>query len=207
MILWILILISAYLIGSVPSAVWVGKIFYKIDVREHGSGNAGSTNTFRVLGFRPGLAVFVMDVVKGFCAVKLSQFLPAAHSGEIWELAKISLGILAVIGHIFPIFAQFRGGKGVATMLGIVFGIHIFAALSAFGLWIVLFAITRFVSLSSMIAGIFFPISLFFIFHEKSVSLLIFSILTAFLLLITHKKNIRRLIERTEPKFGKKQKI
>jgi glycerol-3-phosphate acyltransferase PlsY len=204
MIFWILIPLAAYLIGSIPSAVWVGKTFYKIDVREHGSGNAGSTNTFRLLGFKPGLAVFIMDVVKGFCAVKLSEFLPLAHSGEIWEISKIGLGFLAVIGHIFPVFAQFRGGKGVATMLGIVFGIHIFAALAAFGVWIVVFTISRIVSLSSIVAGIAFPLILIFVFSEKSLSLIIFSAVTSVLLIITHKKNIKRLMDGTEPKFRKK---
>ncbi len=207
MIVWVLVFVSAYLLGSIPSAVWVGKIFYKTDVREHGSGNAGSTNTFRVLGFKPGLAVFLIDVAKGFAAVKLSEFLPIEHSGEIWEMVKIGLGAAAVVGHIFPVFARFRGGKGVAAMLGIVFGIHIFAALAAFGLWILIFTVTRIVSASSIIAGFFFPISLLLIFNEKSVALLIFSIVTAILLIITHKKNIKRLIDGTEPKFKKNVKM
>ncbi len=207
MIVWVLVFVSAYLLGSIPSAVWVGKIFYKTDVREHGSGNAGSTNTFRVLGFKPGLAVFLIDVAKGFAAVKLSEFLPIEHSGEIWEMVKIGLGAAAVVGHIFPVFARFRGGKGVAAMLGIVFGIHIWAALAAFGLWILIFTVTRIVSASSIIAGFFFPISLLLIFNEKSVALLIFSIVTAILLIITHKKNIKRLIDGTEPKFKKNVKM
>ncbi len=207
MIVWVLVFVSAYLLGSIPSAVWVGKIFYKTDVREHGSGNAGSTNTFRVLGFKPGLAVFLIDVAKGFAAVKLSEFLPIEHSGEIWEMVKIGLGAAAVVGHIFPVFARFRGGKGVAAMLGIVFGIHIWAALAAFGLWILIFTVTRIVSASSIIAGLFFPISLLLIFNEKSVALLIFSIVTAILLIITHKKNIKRLIDGTEPKFKKNVKM
>jgi glycerol-3-phosphate acyltransferase PlsY len=207
MIVWVLVFVSAYLLGSIPSAVWVGKIFYKTDVREHGSGNAGSTNTFRVLGFKPGLAVFLIDVAKGFAAVKLSEFLPIEHSGEIWEMVKIGLGAAAVVGHIFPVFARFHGGKGVAAMLGIVFGIHIWAALAAFGLWILIFTVTRIVSASSIIAGFFFPISLLLIFNEKSVALLIFSIVTAILLIITHKKNIKRLIDGTEPKFKKNVKM
>jgi glycerol-3-phosphate acyltransferase PlsY len=203
-IVFICLYVAAYLLGSIPNAVWIGKRFYGIDVREHGSRNAGSTNTFRVLGYKPGLVVFAMDVLKGFLSVELSLFFPDLVKGEILELAKIGLGVAAVIGHIFPIFAGFRGGKGVATMLGIVFGLHIYAALSALSLWIASFAVSRIVSMSSILAGLFFPIAIFFIFDENSLSVQIFSLLTALVLLITHRKNISRLLSGTEPKLNLK---
>lgn len=197
----VLMLIGAYLLGSIPSAVWIGKTFYGVDVREHGSRNAGSTNTIRVLGLKPGLVVFVMDMVKGFLAVNLvhlSYFL-VPRTVDFVNLQLI-LGIAAVLGHIFPLFAQFRGGKGVATLFGLVMAIHPYPTLVCFGIFLLTLFITKYVSLSSMVAGFTFPILVMFVFKTSIPSLVIFSMTVSILLLFTHQKNIERLLRRQENK-------
>ena len=142
----IAIVFLAYLMGSIPTSVWVGKIFYGVDVREHGSGNAGATNTIRVLGLLPGIVVFIVDVLKGYLAVRLLYltdfYIPKTGMFINFQLI---LGIAAMIGHIFPIFAQFRGGKGVAVLSGVVFALHPYATLIVFGIWIVSVIITGYV--------------------------------------------------------------
>ena len=128
----IYLLPAAYLIGSVPTAVWVGKAFHGIDVREHGSGNAGATNVMRVLGVRTGIPVLLFDMFKGWMSVYLVHFQQSVVSGdELWILVAISLGVMAVIGHIFPVFAGFRGGKGVATIAGVCFSLHPLATVTS----------------------------------------------------------------------------
>lgn len=197
----------AYLIGSIPSSVWIGKIFYGKDVRDYGSGNAGATNTFRVLGFKPGIIVFLFDVLKGFAALHVIYFsnyyIPETGKYINFQLL---LGLAALIGHIYPVFAQFRGGKGVATMLGIVFALHPYAALTALGIWIITLAFTKYVSLASMASGFSFPILLILVFQVRTQSLAIFSITVAILLFVTHQKNIERLLKREESKIILKKK-
>lgn len=197
----VLMIIGAYLLGSIPSAVWIGKAFYGVDVREHGSKNAGSTNTIRVLGLKPGLVVFGMDMVKGFLAVNLvhlSYFL-VPRTVDFVNL-QLLLGIFAVLGHIFPVFAQFRGGKGVATLFGLVMAIHPYPTLICFGIFLLTLFITEYVSLSSLIAGFTFPILVMFVFKTSVPSLIIFSMIVSILLLFTHQKNIERLLRRQENK-------
>lgn len=197
----VLMVFGAYLLGSIPSAVWIGKTFYGVDVREHGSKNAGSTNTIRVLGLKPGLVVFVMDMLKGFLAVNLvhlSYFL-VPRTADFVNL-QLVLGISAVLGHIFPVFAQFRGGKGVATLFGLVMAIHPYPTLVCFGIFLLSLFITKYVSLSSMIAGFTFPILVMFVFKTSIPSLVIFSMTVSILLLFTHQKNIERLLRRQENK-------
>jgi acyl phosphate:glycerol-3-phosphate acyltransferase len=197
----LLMVVGAYLLGSIPSAVWIGKTFYGIDVREHGSGNAGSTNTIRVLGIKPGLVVFLMDMLKGLLAVNLvflsSYLIP--RTADFINL-QLLLGLAVVVGHIFPIFAQFRGGKGVATLFGLVMAIHPYPTLICFGIFILTLLITKYVSLSSMIAGFTFPILVMFVFRTSVPSLIIFSMTVSILLLLTHQKNIERLLRREENK-------
>jgi glycerol-3-phosphate acyltransferase PlsY len=205
-----MLLLGAYLLGSIPTAVWIGKYFYRIDVREYGSGNAGATNTFRVLGKRAGVPVLLIDVLKGFAAVNLayiSNYTP--HSNQFINL-QLVLGIASLIGHIFPIFASFRGGKGIATLLGIVLAVHMFAALIAIGIFIIVLLLSGYVSLGSMIAAVIFPFIVIGVFKETVPSLVIFSILIAIMVLITHQKNIERLLRREESKariIRKKKKI
>lgn len=194
----LVLLIIAYLLGSIPSSVWLGRIFYNTDVREYGSGNAGATNTMRVLGTGPGLAVLILDALKGFAAVNLVFLLPR-FAGDI-ELM-VMLGVCAVIGHIFPLFANFSGGKGIATLLGMIVAIHSGAALMAIATFMVFFLSFRIVSLSSMLAALSFPCWLIFRYHEQSKILVIFSFALVFLVLITHQKNLERLLNGEERKI------
>ncbi len=196
----ILFLIGAYLLGSIPTAVWIGKYFYKIDVREYGSGNAGATNTFRVLGKKAGIPVLLIDVLKGFlavCLAYLSHYTP--NSNQLINL-QLVLGIASLVGHIFPIFASFRGGKGIATLLGIILAVHPYAALVSMSIFIIVLLVSSYVSLGSMIAAVCFPIIVIGVFKTTAPSLIIFSILIAIMVLITHQKNIERLLRKEESK-------
>lgn len=201
---------AAYLLGSVPTAVWTGRLFHGIDVREHGSGNAGATNVMRVLGVRTGVPVLLIDMLKGWAAVRLLRLQPGFGPGEeMFILLSILLGIMAVIGHIFPVFAGFRGGKGVATISGVCFALHPAATAAALGIFILVLLLSKYVSLGSIAAGISFPVWVIVVFRSPSVSLWVFSMVAAVLLIITHRKNIQRLSAGKENKasflFRKKQ--
>ncbi len=191
-------LLVAYLVGSIPSAVWVGRTFYNIDVREYGSGNAGATNTFRVLGRKPGIVVLIMDILKGFLAVKLA-FIMGDYDSQSPEFIdyELALAVCGIMGHIFPVFVGFRGGKGVATMLGILIGIHPQAAVICALSFIVTLYLSGYVSLSSMISGIVFPIVIM-VFYSTNSSINIFSLAVAILILVTHQRNIERIIRKEE---------
>ncbi len=198
----ILGLLVAYLIGSIPSAVWVGKSFYGIDVREYGSGNAGATNTFRVLGKRPGTAVLIMDILKGFLAVKVAYILGdyETQSPEFIDF-ELALAVCGLLGHVFPVYVGFRGGKGVATMLGILIGVHPPAAAVCAVVFLVSFATSRYVSLSSMLAGIAFPVVIM-VFYSTNSSINIFSLAVAIMILVTHQRNIERLFAGEESRVN-----
>ena len=201
------LLVAAYFIGSVPTAVWWGKRYYGIDVREFGSGNAGATNTFRVLGKKAGIPVLCIDILKGTLAVLLAYFSPYTFNTNEFVNLELGLGIAALVGHVFPIFAGFRGGKGVATILGVVICLTPITSLMVLGVFLIVLLATRYVSLSSMTAGLSFPFFLNVILKNQNQTLLIFSLFVAALLLITHKKNISRLLKRQETKvnlFAKK---
>jgi glycerol-3-phosphate acyltransferase PlsY len=196
--------ILAYLLGSIPSAVWVGQAFYGIDVREYGSGNAGATNTFRVLGKKAGVGVLFIDVIKGFTAACLVNFLPDVspyfHKAQYINL-QLLFGLSAVIGHLFPIFANFKGGKGIATLLGMLIAIHLLSAVACLAIFVLFLFATRFVSLSSILAAIMFPIQLIWIFKRYEQPLFIaFGICAALLVVLTHRKNINRLLTGNENK-------
>ena len=197
----VLLIVLAYLIGSIPSSVWVSKYFFGIDIRDYGSGNAGATNTFRTLGPTWGSFVMVADMIKGIIAVKLVYLLPyyLDHPTQMVNL-QIGLGLAAVVGHIFPIWAEFRGGKGVATVFGMVLGIQPIVAVCCVGVFLLVLYLTRFVSLSSILASIAFPIFILVIFNEDEVLYRIFAIAVALMVLITHQKNIGRLIQGSESK-------
>ncbi len=197
-------LIIAYLLGSIPSAVWIGKQYYGIDIREHGSKNAGTTNMLRVLGRRAAGPVFALDFLKGFVAVTIIQLLQyddIVGSNDIINL-KIAALFAAVVGHIFPIFAGFRGGKGVATLVGAVTGIAPSIALLCFGVWLVILMATHYVSLGSIIAGCCFPVFTLLSPQASKINtpFIIFSFVIAILLIVTHRKNIKRLLNGTESK-------
>lgn len=195
-----LYVLIAYLLGSIPTSVWIGKLFYNIDVREFGSGNAGATNTFRVLGKKAGIPVLVIDILKGSLAVSLSFLSTYDINSSAFINLQLALGIAALIGHIFPVFAGFRGGKGVATILGVVFCILPLACSISLLVFLLVLFISRIVSLSSMLAGLSFPIVLNVFLNNQNKVLLIFSIVVSALLIITHRKNIKRLLRKEESK-------
>jgi glycerol-3-phosphate acyltransferase PlsY len=197
----LLLIVLAYLIGSIPTSVWVSKHFFDIDIRDYGSGNAGATNTYRVLGPKWGTIVMIADMIKGILAVKLAFLLPEYADSEVnLQNLQTGLGLAAVVGHIFPIWADFRGGKGVATLFGLVLGISPWTALSCVGIFIVVLYLTRFVSLSSIMASIAFPIFILVIFNVDNPAYRIFAIAVALMVLLTHQKNIGRLLKGNESK-------
>ncbi len=202
----VLVLILAYLFGSIPTAVWVGQAFYGIDVREYGSGNAGATNTFRVLGKQAGIPVMLIDILKGWTATNLAYLLSVTAIGSHHTAAfinyQLALGIAAVMGHLFPVFAGFRGGKGVATLFGMVLAIHLQASLLCVGVFIAVLLITKYVSLSSIMAGFTYSIGVTFIFPVYIKSVIIYSMCICVLILVTHQKNIERLLKGKESKVN-----
>ncbi len=200
----ITMILIAYVLGSIPSAVWIGKKYYGIDIREHGSKNAGTTNMLRVLGKRAAVPVFALDFIKGFVAVSIIAILKHdANVDDMWLInIKIIAVFAAVLGHIFPIFANFRGGKGVATLVGAVTGIYPPIILLCLGVWCLVLVMSHYVSLSSMVAGCCFP--LFTLLSPKasqSVPFVVFSFVIAVLLIVTHRKNIERLRAGNESKL------
>lgn len=195
------LIVVAYLLGSIPTSVWVGKRFYKIDVREHGSGNAGATNTFRVLGKRAGIPVLIIDILKGWVAVNLSYFFTTLDPGTApFVNFQLILAIAALLGHIFPIYVGFKGGKGIATLLGIGVAIHPYGALICMGIFLVVLLASNYVSLGSMIAGIAFPFLVYFLFKNTVLSLNVFAIAVGLMVVFTHRKNIGRLLKHNETK-------
>ena len=198
----IILIILAYLIGSIPTAVWISKSFFGIDIRDYGSGNAGATNTFRILGSKWGSLVMLVDVTKGLIGTSLYIFIPYYLNNELARTNfMIALGMMAILGHIFPIFANFRGGKGVATLLGMALAIQPMVALICCGVFLITLLSTRFVSLSSMLAGVAFMVLILFIFNERETVYRLFAIIVALMVVITHQKNISRLLKGTENKL------
>ena len=186
--------VLAYLFGSIPTAVWWGRAFHGIDVREHGSRNAGATNTFRVLGPRAGVPVLLIDVLKGFLPVRVLPNLSGLEvDGEGWMWLRVVLVLATVLGHLFPVFAGFRGGKGVATSLGGVLAVHPGAALICVAAFVVVFSLSRYVSLGSMTAAVAYPLAVVLVFHESSPVKVGFAVLLCLLVLYTHRQNIGRL--------------
>ena len=196
-----ILIILAYIIGSIPTAVWVSKSVFGIDIRDYGSGNAGATNSFRVLGSKWGSFVMLVDVTKGVIATSLYILIPFYLTNELARTNfMIALGMAAVLGHILPIFANFRGGKGVATLLGMALAIQPMVALLCLVVFLITLLSTRFVSLSSMFAGVAFMVLILFIFNEKETIYRLFAIIVAMMVVVTHQKNISRLIKGTENK-------
>jgi glycerol-3-phosphate acyltransferase PlsY len=192
----------AYLLGSIPAAVWVGKRFHNIDIREYGSGNAGTTNVIRVLGWGTGVPVLLFDLGKGWLSTMMPVFLNAADTGSgMLVNFQVAAGLCAIAGHIYPVFAGFKGGKGVATMFGALLALQPLLTMCCFGTFIVVLLLTGIVSISSMSAGISFPLFLFVIFDTPSFFLKVFSVVVAFILIVTHHKNIKRLIKGDEKKL------
>lgn len=204
----ILLLTIAYLLGSIPTSVWVSQKFFNLDIREHGSGNAGATNTFRIMGKKAGAFVMLVDMLKGFLAVQLAHFSFYPWDSEAMANLQILLGLCAVLGHIFPIWAGFKGGKGIATLFGMILAIHFGVALSMVLVFLAMLFLTKYVSLSSIVASISFPILVMVIFREQTPELAykLFAIGAAFMVVLTHHKNINRLIQGNETKVNFKKK-
>jgi glycerol-3-phosphate acyltransferase PlsY len=205
----------AYFLGSIPTAVWVSKIHKGIDIREHGSKNAGLTNVFRVLGWKAALPVIIVDLAKGFFAVFIAKKLNLAENGsQIYEWLSITAGLLAILGHSFTCLAKFKGGKGVLTALGVFLALQPMLALTCFAFWGFLFAATKYVSVASIGAcallatlatfGYVFNVLLI---YKVDIYVLALSWLVAIFVIAKHKANMVRLWNGTENGFGKKRKI
>ncbi|WP_400247829.1 glycerol-3-phosphate 1-O-acyltransferase PlsY [Niallia sp. JL1B1071] len=194
-----LLIILAYLIGSIPSGLIIGKTFYNIDIREHGSGNLGGTNSFRVLGKKAGFAVTISDILKGTIATLLP--LVATH---IWnvdiEINPLIFGLFAVVGHMYPVFAGFKGGKAVATSAGILLGHEPLLFVIILAVFFLILYISKYVSLSSMVAGLAGLIYSLILWDDKLL-IFILGVLTIFVV-YRHRANIKRIINKTEPKVS-----
>ncbi|MBT2696420.1 glycerol-3-phosphate 1-O-acyltransferase PlsY [Bacillus sp. ISL-40] len=192
----ILVLVLAYLLGSIPSGLIIGKVFYKTDIRQHGSGNLGGTNTFRTLGVKAGMAVTLADILKGTLAASLPYLFHV-------DVNPLLAGVLAVIGHTYPIFAGFRGGKAVATSGGVVLFYAPYMFITVLVIFFISLYLSKYVSLSSMIAGITAVLFAIItgIIREWDIPLLIVVFLLASFVIYRHRANIKRIINKTEPKI------
>ncbi len=193
----------AYLIGSIPTSLWVGRFLYNIDLREHGSYNAGATNTVRVLGVKVGLPVLIFDILKGYAATQLSTFFSGYTEGEYFMVQlKLLLGFIAVTGHLFPVFAGFKGGKGIATLLGIFIGLYPLPAFVSIGVFLLIFTITRIVSVSSLAGITVYPLVTYFLFQIHNPFFTTFAVLFVGIAWYTHRQNIKRLLKGKEKKIS-----
>ena len=194
----LLLLALSYLLGATPTSYWVGKAFHGLDLREHGSGNLGATNSFRVLGWKSALPVMIVDVGKGFVPV---WFFPPLAGGDFrWTLA---FGGAAVLGHMFSLWVGFRGGKGVATSAGVFLGLAPWAALGALVVWLVVVSVSRMVSLASMTAAAALPLLVWVLPHRGGAGLVAFTVALALMVIWAHRSNIRRIVRGEEPRFGR----
>ena len=195
----LLLIIFAYFIGSIPTALIVSRRFFDIDIRNYGSGNMGATNTFRVLGSKYGTVVMVVDILKGMAARALYNLIPyyLTHEFERTNFM-IGLGIAAVLGHVFPIFANFRGGKGVATLFGMLLAMQPVIAISCVGVFLVVLFLTRWVSLSSILGAVMLPVCVLWIWNDDVILYRVFAILVAVMVILTHQKNISRILRGVE---------
>jgi len=202
-----LLIVAAYLIGSIPTAYWIGKGFFNIDIREHGSKNMGASNTFRVLGPVWGIVVLIIDLGKGMGAVQLALLVHSTDwlgtEKSFWQLL---FGLVAVAGHVFPVFAGFRGGKGVATLFGLVLAIQPWIALISIGAFLIVVFLTRYISVGSIIAAVVFMACVWFAYKESNVYMRWFSIMAASLVIFMHRSNILRLLKGSENKFNWRKK-
>jgi glycerol-3-phosphate acyltransferase PlsY len=205
-----LALATSYLLGSIPNAVWVGKVSFNVDVREHGSGNAGATNTLRVLGKKAGIVVLLLDFLKGLAASSL-MFLQSdiQYGTQEFRQIQLILGLAAVIGHVFPVFARFKGGKGIATLIGMVVGVSWPVSLLCAITFVLIVWISKYISLGSILGTLFSPIFVRMKYGQDETFFMYFCCLMALMVIYTHRSNIKRLREGTESRFsfGKKPEI
>jgi len=199
-----ILILTAYLLGSIPTAVWYGKRFFKIDVREHGSGNAGATNTLRVLGNKAGFIVLFIDLLKGFIATNLAYFSNFDIDTQVFFNLQMLLGVTAVVGHVFPVFANFKGGKGIATILGLAIALNWKIATICILFFVLIVWISRFISVGSMITAIIGAV-LSFYFYQNNIIANAFFCSIAVMVLYTHRSNIIRLKNGNENRFSFKK--
>jgi glycerol-3-phosphate acyltransferase PlsY len=200
-------ILAAYMLGAIPSAVWIGRMLYGIDVRQHGSGNAGATNVIRVLGYKAGIPVLLIDILKGWLAVQLPLWVAMPGiTPEILIFVRIGAALAAVLGHVYPVYVGFKGGKGVGTIAGAGISLFPLSLLIVLGVFILVLATTHFVSLASIAASLAFPFVVYFVIGVRHPGLLALSLLVAVFIPATHRKNIRRLIRGEENKFDFKRK-
>jgi len=205
-----IILVLSYLVGSIPGSLWSGKVLYEIDLREHGSGNAGATNAFRVLGWKAGVIATIIDLGKGLFASGVIAFIrvdPIPTWGLVsWQAVTVVCllaGLAAIVGHMFPIWAKFEGGKGVNTAAGVLFALSPLTMAITIGVFLVVLLTSRYVSLASMLAAVTFPSTVAirrYVFDINSLdpSLLVFGALMALGIVIAHRTNIQRLLRGNE---------
>jgi acyl phosphate:glycerol-3-phosphate acyltransferase len=196
----ILAILSGYLLGSIPTSVWVAKSFYNIDIREHGSKNAGATNTFRVLGKAAGSFVFAVDVIKGVLPVLFVTWIADSSDSESFAIYSILAGVSAVVGHVLPLYAGFKGGKGVATSFGVLIALAPLSATICLFIFLLVWFAFNYVSLGSIIAALFFPLIQYFLYPNQPTAIFIFSIVMSILVIYAHKKNLSRLKNGIETK-------
>jgi len=191
-------ILIAYVLGSIPTGFWMGKIFFKKDIRQFGSGNVGATNAFRALGPVPGVLALVFDILKGYASV---LWIPSVMSIEAGPLVQIALGCAAIAGHTWTLFLRFKGGKGVATSAGVFLALSWVGTVTVLGIFLLIFVLFKYISLASLISAACMPIVLWF-YHEPN-EIIGFSIVIAFLIIIRHKQNIMRLIQGKEHRVRK----
>ncbi len=194
----ILLVLLAYLLGSIPTSFWVGRAVYGVDLRREGSGNLGATNTFRVLGWKAALPVLLVDVAKGFVPAWLFPRLGGGAWG--WALA---YGAAAILGHVFSVWVRFKGGKGIATSAGVFLGLAPWAVLAGFVVWTLTVATTRIVSLASMLAALTVPVAVWLLPPPGGRALQWFTVALAAFVLWAHRANLRRLLKGEEHRFGR----
>jgi len=202
--IFLYVILSGYILGSIPSAVWIGKLFHGIDIREHGSKNAGATNTFRVFGNGSGIIVLILDVLKGYVAASVPLYLSHLYIGfkDDELILQLMASFCAILGHVFPVLANFKGGKGVASTLGIIIAINPDTAFICLGCFLVVFVIWKYVSLGAIVASILFPFVSFFFMKEDARIMIVFSIIISLIVLFAHRKNIHRLLHGEENKMN-----
>ncbi len=197
MFIWLTL---AYLLGSIPFGLWVGKIAMNIDIREHGSKNIGATNVFRVIGKKWGITVLLLDALKGWLACRLPILL---FQQTLSIQQELFLAVMAIVGHTFPVWLRFKGGKGVATSLGVFLAVAWLPTLCTFVFWIIIFSFFRVISIASLAAALIFPIFVYFFMHPQPGFLwlqCLSFVLTVFMF-YTHRANIQRICKREEKKL------
>jgi glycerol-3-phosphate acyltransferase PlsY len=202
-------ILGAYLLGSIPTAIWYGRIFHKTDIRKHGSGNAGATNAIRTFGKKAGIIVLVIDIAKGSLAVLIPLLITGGMiPGPGWILhPELALGLAAGLGHIYPIYEKFKGGKGVATLFGVILALNPLSALFAVISFVLVFIFTKRVSLGSILSGVVFAVAYICITRSMLIGDYVLTLIYPLLIIYTHRSNIKRLMNGTEPKLslGKKK--